>query len=155
MWDSSSVVWNLTRFCINPLTSPSVERAGATIPPNTNVERHVPKIFEILVFQKTFIYVDVYYMKLQLLVKMRFSVLLGVLKEGSLVSELAVAVAGAVAVVLSVLVAVRAESSASEWRLLLREALSVLRMPAVFFLYGASLEVWRRQLPVSKVSKVK
>ena len=73
--------------------------------------------------QKTFIYVDVYYVKLQLLVEMRFSVLLGVLKgglhqsaspRGSLerlralqsVSELVVAVAGAVAVVVAVLVAV-------------------------------------------------
>ena len=73
--------------------------------------------------QKTFIYVDVYYVKLQLLVKMRFSVLLGVLKRGlhqsasprgslerlralQSVSELAVAVAGAVAVVVGMLVAV-------------------------------------------------
>ena len=51
--------------------------------PNTNVERHVPKIYEILLFQITLIYVDVYVVKLQLLVKMRFSVLWGVLK-GSL-----------------------------------------------------------------------
>ena len=46
--------------------------------PNTNVKRHVPKIYEILVSQKTLIYVDVYDVKLQLLVKMRFSALLGV-----------------------------------------------------------------------------
>ena len=81
------------------------------------------KSVKCLVFQKTFIYVDVYYVKLQLLVEMRFSVLLGVLKgglhqsaspRGSLerlralqsVSELVVAVAGAVAVVVAVLVAV-------------------------------------------------